>query len=92
MLGDYDNQIIVITDDPSSDALFIDFGDEIIFNAYVENNQLIIDIQTINAEQEFDVVTLSAVAEMNEDETVAMEFTHNVDDEGLSNCTMILTK
>lgn len=90
--AEYIGQAIVITEDKESDDLLVDFGDDTIFKAYVESDQLIINTQTINEGGEFDVVTLSAVAEMNDDDSVEMEFTHNVDDEGVSNCVMILQK
>ena len=87
---DYQDYNIVISENTTNDDLRVDFGDGVIFDAHTNNGNLVIERQTLNEGGDFDVVTLSAVAEMREDETIYMEFTHSVDDEGLSQCSMYL--
>jgi len=82
---------IIITKTSKEDSYSIDLGDEVVFNATQIDNVLNIEAQTLNEEQEFDVISMVGEIRMV-DEEMMFDFTHSVDDEGESSCSFPLTK
>lgn len=66
--------------------------DDLVFDATANGNVLTIEQQTLNEEYQYDVITLSGTLVKNDDTTLLFEFTHDVDDEGESNCNVTLQK
>lgn len=69
----------------------IDLGDDVIFLGIQNDNVLLIEKQTINADQDFDVVTMEGNLTKLSENTFNFEFTHSVDDEGSSVCSQSMT-
>ncbi len=70
----------------------LDFGDETIFTAEQLDNTLIINEQTLNADGDFDVVTMAGVLEMVTPKVFEFDFTFEVDDEGSMACESTLNR
>lgn len=81
---------VSISKDSISDSYLVDLGDDLVFVAQQDEALLTIPSQTLNQDQDFDVVTLSGLIRMREDETLSFDFSHSVDDEGMSTCQTIL--
>ncbi len=83
---------IVISKSQVEEVFDVDLGDGVIFQATISNNVLVIDTQTHNAGGDSDVITLSGTIKSTGENNYAFDFQHEVDDEGMSNCTTELTK
>lgn len=71
----------------------IDLGDDVRFEAIANENVLSIAEQVFNEGGDFDVVTFSGkITYQLETEEYMFTFTHDVDNEGISNCTFPITK
>lgn len=69
----------------------VDLGDDLVFTATQERNELIIGKQTANEGNGFDEVTLDGRIRSIEN-GISMVFNASVDDEGQSSCDMELIK
>lgn len=83
---------ILIIKNEANNTYSIDLGDDAIFIGAIQENKLIIAAQTINEEFDFDVVTLDGVITKNEDDSFQFNFLHTVDDEGESQCDLVLLR
>ena len=84
--------VITITRGDTDGELNIDFGDEVVFVASYEGSELTLEAQVLNAGQGFDEVSMAATGELKDANTLSLDFTSSVDDEGVSKCELEFTK
>ena len=84
--------IINISKAPDTATYLVDLGDDVIFEGLVNGPVLEIREQTFNENGDFDVVTLAGQIELDVNGEYIFDFTHEVDDEGMSTCESVLIK
>lgn len=84
--------VITITRGTTDDQLLLDFGDDTVFKASFDNNNLTLEAQVLNAGQSFDEISLAATGLLENENMLSLDLTHSVDEEGVSKCELIFTK
>jgi len=85
-------QLVINKVEDTMDEYFVDFSDEVIFSARANDRTLILDRQTLNEDEEFDVITMEGVFTYVDEKSLDFKFYFNVDEEGSSNCELTIHK
>ncbi len=81
----------VVQKTSKANEYMIDLGDDVVFIGVQNGDSINIEEQILNEGQGFDEVTLSGTLTRVDEETFNFEFTHNVDDEGMSVCNQTIS-